>query len=517
MRPNYGNTFQFDRILYPFFYTSNSDKLIQARLVLSRFGFRVRHYRSEREPYDEDYSLGTEKLLTNALRQVSEGFALRSVLFVEDTSVRIDALSDNSDYPGLAVKEWFPRTKFDDLNQQIELRRGSRHATIKSDIALRMPGLSRPIFFHGETRGSVALTAPEFEGSIQYPWLSPNNFNGWFIPEGATKRLGEMEFEESLDFDFRAKALIKLVRRLEELSATLNLGRTQYYVRKAEEAIGEQLSLLADPIAPIFIVVGHKCAGKTTFSDFVVASEGVVGLEGSTILRQIAEQEGAEIANSDDALGFLEQRGMDVVAKEVARCIRREDATAYVVSGMRTIEEVTYLLQEFPSARLVWIEADVQDRFERHLKRARDRDVKTFAEFTQQDDQQMHFGVLRAGPETADYVMRNDQDLNDFHTKVRQFVRSRPPPRVRVNTKSEMHRCLEALASLGRASTCEEISVRSAQFGPQVRRYNTNRALKDIPEFAHRLEPTGSKLLRYRITPTGIALLRLLNREVSRR
>ena len=26
--------------------------------------------------------------------------------------------------------------------------------------------------------------------------------NGWFIPDGATKRLGEMEFEESLGFDF---------------------------------------------------------------------------------------------------------------------------------------------------------------------------------------------------------------------------------------------------------------------------------------------------------------------------
>ena len=47
---------------------------------------------------------------------------------------------------------------------------------------------------------------------------------GWFIPDGATKRLGEMEFEEALGFDFRAKALTKLIARLEEMNAALNLG-----------------------------------------------------------------------------------------------------------------------------------------------------------------------------------------------------------------------------------------------------------------------------------------------------
>ncbi|MFL6856364.1 MAG: non-canonical purine NTP pyrophosphatase, partial [Allosphingosinicella sp.] len=171
MRPDYGDAFRFDRILYPYFYTSNPDKLIQARLILSRFGFRVRHYRSEREPYDEDYSSGTETLLKNALRQVSEEFAVRSAFFVEDTSLRIDALSEVDDYPGMAVKEWFPRTTLESLNNQILVRNGSRFATVKSDIALRIPGLSRPIFFHGETRGTVALTEPDFEGSVQYPWL----------------------------------------------------------------------------------------------------------------------------------------------------------------------------------------------------------------------------------------------------------------------------------------------------------------------------------------------------------
>ncbi len=101
MRLRYGDVFRFDRLFNIFFYTSNADKLVQARLIFMRSGYRLRHYSGRHEPYDEDYSLGTEGLLTNALKQVSSEFGLRSMFFVEDTSLRIEALSDVDDYPGI--------------------------------------------------------------------------------------------------------------------------------------------------------------------------------------------------------------------------------------------------------------------------------------------------------------------------------------------------------------------------------------------------------------------------------
>lgn len=197
MRPQYGDVFRFDRVLRTFFYTSNADKLVQARLIFMRNGYQLSHYRSQHEPYDEDYSLGTRGLLAAALKQVSQEFERRSVLFVEDTSLRLEALSDQVDYPGTRVKEWFSETSFEELDRQIALRGGNRAAVVKSDIALRVPSLSRPIFFHGETSGVVASEPPSFEASPQYPWLTPCTFNGWFVPDGTTKRLGEMEFEEA--------------------------------------------------------------------------------------------------------------------------------------------------------------------------------------------------------------------------------------------------------------------------------------------------------------------------------
>jgi inosine/xanthosine triphosphate pyrophosphatase family protein len=287
-RPTYGNALDFDRVLNVFFYTSNTEKLLQARLLFMRHGYELRHFRGEHEPYEEDYALGTRALLSKAIKQVNEQFGIRSVFFVEDTSLKIDALSKHEDFPGPAVKEWFQSTTFAALNQTLRQLNNSRRATIFSDIALYVPMLSEPLFFHGETSGEIADSEPTFEGSVQYPWLTPTTFNGWFVPNGSNKRLGEMEFEESLEYDFRAKSLKSLLARLQELNAALNLRPNFYTVRKPAFEPG-QLSLIPEQTRIVLLIIGAKCAGKTTFSDFMAAYESVSVYEASSVLRRLGE------------------------------------------------------------------------------------------------------------------------------------------------------------------------------------------------------------------------------------
>ena len=226
-------------------------------------------------PYDEDYQLGTTGLLTRAINQVKAQFGVRSIFFVEDTSVRIEALSSDNDFPGLAVKEWFPQVTFDLFDKQLRQKGNDRRAKVNSDIALYIPTLRSPLFFHGETIGRIADTRPAFEASVQYPWLTPRTFNGWIIPDGSTKQLGEMEFEESLHYDFRAKALAELLATLEQLNAAINLRPNFYTARRTVSHQPEQLSLIEDPSRHVVLVVGAKCSGKTTFSDFMANYESV--------------------------------------------------------------------------------------------------------------------------------------------------------------------------------------------------------------------------------------------------
>jgi hypothetical protein len=83
-RPHYGNAFEYDRILNVFFYTSNTEKLLQARLLFMRHGYELKHFRGKKEPYDEDYEVGTIGLLNRAVQQVKEEFGVRSIFFVEE-------------------------------------------------------------------------------------------------------------------------------------------------------------------------------------------------------------------------------------------------------------------------------------------------------------------------------------------------------------------------------------------------------------------------------------------------
>jgi hypothetical protein len=122
----------------------------------------------------------------------------------------------------------------------------------------------------------------------------------------------------------------------------------------------------------------------------------------------------------------------------------------------------------------------------------------------------MRFGVLRVAHEIADVVIRNDTDLGSYWRRIDDLVNtigSLPEGRA---GPSELHRSLRALRKIGRAATCDEIAAVTAEQGVSVRKYNTNRALKAVPEFSTRLEKRG-ELLRYRLSPRAPALLRLLD------
>jgi inosine/xanthosine triphosphate pyrophosphatase family protein len=124
------------------FYTSSTPKFIQASVLFGAAGLKLTDRRHSADPYHESYAGTKEDLLAQAIEELKRREDYPATLFfVEDTSIRIDALSSESeDYPGLGAKEWFGRTSFADLEAQLK-EHGDRGATVKSCIALSVPGL----------------------------------------------------------------------------------------------------------------------------------------------------------------------------------------------------------------------------------------------------------------------------------------------------------------------------------------------------------------------------------------
>lgn len=517
--------FGADRRPDVYFYTSNIEKYLQARAIFEKCGLILRHFRTRTEPYAEDYSVGKDELLRRAIDEVKDSVGRGSLFFVEDTSIRIEALSSpESDIPGLAAKEWFASTSFDKLNQTLLSRGDERRASVKSDIALHVPGLGKPVFFRGECRGVVATTPPQFSAPVAHPWLTPSTFNGWLIPDGSTKRLGEMSFEESWRFDFRVKSLLSLIERLEEYCAALNLPTSAYSRRGSAGAAG-QLSLL-EMQREVLIVVGRTCAGKTTMCEHLSVQHGFRFFEASDVLRMF-DRPGSlrEASEQVFAEHVLTKQGPDAVARKILSLL---DSTVekLAISGFRTIEELECLRASIPEAKIVFVEASDRTRYERRIKRARAGESMTFAEFNALDQAQWRFGLLRVAEEMADIKVVNERTIGEFLDNVDGIAAeaiTAATPNVSVmlrprhaSATNQLFRSLEVLERAGRPLECGEIESMTGEAGTRIRHNNVNKVLKAVPELATRMEMEGNRL-RYRITDSGRAYLRLLRQADHRR
>src|SRR6266516_3540348 len=76
------------------FFTSSLAKFIQAKLVFEAAGLNLSYRSHDDEPYQESYGGSKEDLLTAAITELHRrGGASGSFFFIEDTSIRIEALS----------------------------------------------------------------------------------------------------------------------------------------------------------------------------------------------------------------------------------------------------------------------------------------------------------------------------------------------------------------------------------------------------------------------------------------
>lgn len=503
------------------FYTSNIDKFMQGRLIFQQYGLILRHFKSSQEPYCEDYDVGQEQLLASAIKEVKHRLGVNSLFFVEDTWVRIDALSTpEKAIPGLDVKDWFARTSFAELDAYLRQHGNDRSATVYSDIALHLPGLNRPIFTHGETKGLVSEIHPDFEKSDQYPWLTPDSFNGWFVPFGATKRLGEMSFEESLEYDFRVKSLVALVDRLEEYAAVLNLAGSCYSVKRAETTT-PSLSLFKEDVS-LYLVVGKLCAGKTTFGEYATCHHSYRFIEASAIMRMIAEEAGISAPTPFYlARDLLYEKGPDIIARQIVAMYGQDLRDHTIITGFRTIEEVQYIKSQFQDCKIVFIDASERTRFERHLHRGRTDHMETLHEFQEHDRQQWRFGLLRVAQDFADIKIENEGSIRDYYDQIRAVLHgayeethgvSNIKHRGRVLNETRIFRCLRALAQLSGPASCDEIAqfserdapITNAEHVERISARHVNWILKDIPELVRRIDAKGDKV-RYQILPAGRA------------
>src|ERR1700693_1157199 len=133
------------------FFTTNQTKLAHARYIAEGYqirikGFRQRTYHAD---YIEPRLMSREAIWEASYRSaisqmLKAGFSGSSHPFIlEDTSVRIDALSGDEDVPGVDIKYWMQASTFESLDRMLRAGGNVRGATVRSDVLLHIPSSFR--------------------------------------------------------------------------------------------------------------------------------------------------------------------------------------------------------------------------------------------------------------------------------------------------------------------------------------------------------------------------------------
>jgi len=504
------------------FFTSNRAKLAHFKYIGTRIGVIVSGFRektfygSYHEPRLDDREALLRESYESALSQWRKKFGTDDFghFFLEDTSVRIDALStDDVDVPGVHVKYWMRDMDFETLDALILKAGGNRSATVRSDIVLHIPERIRHamgigdalVWFYGETKGDVVTSETLIKPNLLYPWLDNRTFNRWFVPEGFDVPISCLAISDANSVDFRYRAFKQAIDFLSRAGI----------VNQARKHASLQLPLSLIPKAPpVFLLCGYSCAGKTRLAQWLRDTQDYIHLEASDFMYQAFWRRhgiGTGIKIGDFAASALSQ-DPTIVPKAIAAEIEEKHYSKVVVSGFRSPEEVLELQKLLTPERdvqVIFLEASQSIRLERAI--ARGRDDVTAGTFAHRDEQESDMGLGEIPHLPSCLNIANDESLNvlfgRFATHCGHLLELKPNETTPTRERELEDLILLSLLSENKASgyTTREIAeLVNLRFSQTKSKNNVSRYFQQ--DFhAYYEAHTDDKKIRYKLSNTGVS------------
>lgn len=407
------------------FVTSNKIKLAHARFLCRDYQVRILHYKKlfygigYEEPRIKDREQLLSESFNDAVLRWKRNVTIRDnrLFFIEDTSVKIDALSDsNNEVPGVDVKYWMKETSFEDLDKALKKKGNNRRCSVTSHIILYLTEeLRKKLGFKEERKvfmstayGSVTNKEYCFDSQTLYPWLDNESFNKWFVPEGYNRPVSMLDISEAEAGDFRKGAFDQMIHFLKENGAIDD-----------KPSLGSQLQI---HFYTNFIVCGKSCAGKSTIGKYLVNEYGYYHIEASEFMaHRLHETLGteSEIDKHSFAAKVLEVEPLFVVNSVIEFMREHEIYDKFIVTGFRTQKEVdAFNASVFADGLItVFINASYTNRCQRWLLRRREIDKYNQERFKEIDELQERMGINDTSNVNGIQLFDNDIDgLSSFYS-----------------------------------------------------------------------------------------------------
>ena len=413
------------------FVTSNQTKLAHARYLCRNYHVSILSYKKfyYGVGYEEPRIYDRNQLLTDSFYDAADRWRKNvsgsddRLFFIEDTSMRLDALSDDkNEVPGVDVKFWMRGMTFDKLDYELKLRGNNRKCSVTSHLILFLTeDLKRELgtvddyrIFKSTAYGTVVEKEEDFDTNILYPWLDNKTFNKWFVPEGFDLPVSMLDISEADAGDFRKGAFEDMLEFLKENNA----------IKPKKKIVDELFFQFYD----CFIICGRTCAGKSTIGKYLVDEYGYYHIEASEFVTHKRLETHGTTTRVDKhvyAAKLLEVEPVFVVNRLIEYMHDKNIHDKFVITGFRTKDEIETFQNCFHSdrLRLVFVDSSFDERFRRWMLRQRDVDNYTKDRFHEIDvvQEEMGVGEITKIPEMM-LLSNNSNDIQVVYKDFRKII-----------------------------------------------------------------------------------------------
>ncbi len=174
-------------------------------------------------------------------------------------------------------------------------------------------------------------------------------------------------------------------------------------------------------------LTGEMASGKGTMAQYIVQKYQGKTYRFSTVLRDVAQrmhlEENRENLQKISTI-FRQNFFDDILSSVIAQDIEKDDCEIIAVDGVRRIADIKYL-HKFPNFKLVYIDAELEKRYQRITKRGENADdnKKTLEQFKKDHTCEAEVQI-KSLKQSADFVIDNNGDFTELYYQIDKIINS---------------------------------------------------------------------------------------------
>ncbi|MDP2944215.1 MAG: AAA family ATPase [bacterium] len=170
---------------------------------------------------------------------------------------------------------------------------------------------------------------------------------------------------------------------------------------------------------------GLIVSGKDTCKIYVMKKYGASGHSYSTMLRDILNRLYLPITRGNMQAISLDLRnrfGDETLARVISEDVKNDNHEIIVIEGIRRLPDIASL-KNLPGFHLISLEADIQTRYERLIKRHENADdaTKTFAEFVVDNGREAELNIPDVMA-AAKYHINNNGSFEKLYAQIDKII-----------------------------------------------------------------------------------------------